>query len=348
MGPASELYICSSRRHLYVASGLARSSALHSHLLVIDQALDEPDAMVAALASESSLFESVTVWAKRRGRSGLRREKADIETLIKQIGPQRVFCGNDRKLQFQYAVYFARKAGRKCRGIYMDDGTGTYESGIHLSFWRGFFDKTVVAWAKKLSVGWWYDRPRYFGATRWVDECCVQHPQLLPDAVRQSREVSQLEADLYRSPETLAMLERCFLGSVEQDTAWSHCQALIVLPLGKHAPAPGSASMRSFAARVRQAVAGCEPVGIKYHPRESKHYLPPEQGDVIVDPAVPAEILFSRGEPRVIVGDTSSALLSAQWLQTDARIISLCPQGDENKPLPRLLARSGIPVEVYS
>lgn len=347
MNAGPDLYICSSRRHLYVATGLALESRRSSHLLVVDQASDAPDPIVSAIAAEPGLFSSVTVWAKRSGRRGLRRELADIADLVARVRPATVSGGNDRKFQFQYAVRQARALDPTCRGIYLDDGTGTYESGIHLQFWRGLMDRTVVAWAKKISIGTWYCRSRYFGATPWVDECRVQHPALLPAVVRARKRVTALDPETFKRPDAAELLERCFIGRRVTDDRWKDCAAIVVLPLGKQFVRSGGDIVR-FATQIRAVTRGHSPVGIKYHPREVRPYLPADAGDILVDQHIPAEILFSRGQPRLIVGDTSSALLSAQWLQTRADIVSLCPQAELERPLPSLLARAGVRVQPYA
>lgn len=346
MTQPSTLYVCSSRRHLYIAAGLALAGEGESHLLVIDQASADPDATVAALGRQPGLFASITVRPRPRGRRAFRAELAACRALVAHLRPGRIVAGNDRKYQFQYACKSARDLGLGTRGVYIDDGTGSYESGIYLYFWRGLLDRSLVALAKRFAVGFWYHRARYFGGSRWVDECLVQHPKLMPAPVQSRKQVLPLLAEIYRQPERLAVLEACFLSSRPDARRWADCQAIIVLPYSKHVPRRGPAFER-FVAMLREAVAGCAPVGIKYHPRESREYLPPVPGDVLIDREVPAEILFSQCRPRRIVGDTSSALLSAQWLQTGAQIISLCPQGDLGKPIPRLLARAGIRVDGY-
>ncbi len=87
MNQATELYVCSSRRHLYIAAGLAMSSSAQSHLLVIDQAQQQPDEVVTALRDTPDLFASVVQRRKPKGKADQTAEKAYCRDWVAQHKP---------------------------------------------------------------------------------------------------------------------------------------------------------------------------------------------------------------------------------------------------------------------
>lgn len=344
LNSGSSLFICSSPRHLYLSLGLAAQEAA-PHLLLIDQPEDN-SALMERVRAGANHLRSLQSWPKPRGRRGEKTQLARIAAWVQAECPARIYAGNDRKAVFQYAMHSARKRGLHTEGVYMDDGTGSYESGIHLKFWRGFIDRTVVAFAKKFSLGWWSDRARYLGGGRWVDRCLIQHPDLMPDWVRQHKQVEALPTAPFVDNPSADRIRNCLLGTQAEVPSWLSLDAIIVLPLSKQIRRQGLDSQR-FISAARDATKDYQRVGIKYHPRESTEYLPAKSCDVRIPPEIPAEILFAAGAPQCIVGDTSSALLSARWLQSGARILSLCEPAQIRSPLSRLLQRAGIPVRAW-
>jgi hypothetical protein len=112
----------------------------------------------------------------------------------------------------------------------------------------------------------------------------------------------------------------------------------------------------SIMALVRQLTETQCVVGIKYHPRQAEpDYLGlvREERTVLLPQGLPLEFVYIlragsaeeaiEGQLRFVVGDVSTTLLTARWLATDARCISLArPLGLLDPSLETLFERLGV------
>ncbi len=334
----TQLYLCSSKRHLYLALGLAQQAAAECHLVIIDQdpACDDP--LLEAVKVRPGPFASVVIWNRPADGAQRRHLFARIADLVGSLRPAEIHVGNDRRIEFQYAMYCARAFGTT--GVYIDDGTGTYVNGTYLKFGRSWIDLSIVAFLKKLQYGWWYQRRRYLGGTDWVDRCQVQFPQLMPAAVRCGKPVSGLDPAPFRSPPFNALLD-VYLRALAAELDFSaQFDAVVMLPHSKHVRRYYR-GVPVYLEMLQAHLRGLAKLALKYHPRETNFYFPAGPQQLVLPAHLPAEMLVGRLQTQMIVGDTSSALLSAIWLHPQARVISVCARGDANLPLVRLLASAG-------
>jgi hypothetical protein len=86
-------------------------------------------------------------------------------------------------------------------------------------------------------------------------------------------------------------------------------------------------------------------VAIKYHPRETDLYFKSEKEVIVLPTALPAEILFSLVDVRCVMGDLSSALLSAVWLYPGIEAVCLWPKHLNPPPIMQIIEKTPVAIE---
>lgn len=353
----SYFYICSSARHIFLAMGLANGLPnIRHHLLVINQKAVSP--VVGTLLSRPEPFTTVEAFVVNGGGYkklwGKKRSFARLKELIDSLQPVRIFGGNDRREEFQYAVSYAEKYTPQVVGAYLDDGTGSYVNGVYLRKWRAIVDLTVDRLLKRVFYGPWYDKQRLLGGTRWVKECYLNFPDLAPEELKSRKDIFPLEREVFRADSLRRLLESlvdAYRTPSDEDFSvaqlYQEYDVFVVLPHSK-AVARYFGGEKSYNEALGKYLKGKGKVAVKYHPRESRFYFDCDASVTVFPASLPAEILFSFVQSKCVVGDMSSALLSAAWLMPESRTICLCPRGLDENPILSLVKRVP-PVEiVYS
>lgn len=339
------LYLCSSPRHIYLALGLALSEpeAVH-HLRIINQK-NKVNLFVDGAKRSLHPFASVEVMPllKKRGKYTAKKQALSlIGAWLESNSADKIFCGNDRSIEFQYAMHLSLKRGRRTQGAYLDDGTGSYFNGCYLRWSRAFTDLTVDRCMKWLFYGSWYHKVRFLGGTRWVSECYLSFPELAPEFIKRNKKVIPLDPAIFRSEGFLNALRALALD--ELSGSGGDFQLFLVLPLSKSIERFYT-GIEEYLGLVNRLTGDYERIAVKYHPRETHYYFTSDRSVTEFPPSLPAEAIFSLVNVDCVIGDTSSALLSAQWLNPEAKVICLCPQELLRNPVIGLMQATRIQVQ---
>ena len=115
---SAELYLCSTPLHILNAVAIASSRpASEHHIWLIDQPVITDNPYYQLLMSwNDSPFSScrITLGRVRSLKQKLNnRHKvfAEIAKLVRQVRPDRVYTGNDRRIEFQYAMHHCEDNG---------------------------------------------------------------------------------------------------------------------------------------------------------------------------------------------------------------------------------------------
>ncbi len=310
---------------------------------MIDQPEGKEEALITALAANPGPFESVQTLPKGSGLFGKRATRRQVFELIRERltawSIDRVFTGNDRRIEFQYAQYQLQLANRPVHAIYLEDGVNSYLP-FHPSHrgLRAIADPVIEPLLKKIGYGSWYDRSGAVGCSRWVNERQLTFPALLQ--TQQGPDVVQLPAENYTTGAAAAHIAQ-LVESMTREAVTFKGDLLLVLPhsndlLAQYGDAKG------FQRAIKPLLDSAGETRVKYHPNENLAVL--EDWVAELPRRLPMEMLISQCVCRRIVGDTSAALLSAKWLQPDANVMSVRNSRPGPSRLFELMAQAGVQV----
>lgn len=335
------MFMVSTPLNLFIASAVALENRekhkdskkpLRCELCFIDQpGLSARVYIDAVKAWKESPFDVVHVFPSRastpyRKLCSRRRAFQLARKIVDDLQPDMIAVGNDRRLEFQYAMYYSHTTGFVPRGAYLDDGTFTYVGRKT----RGIRDAWVDNTAKKLFYGSWWQQPETVGSSEWIDDAYVAFPDLVIEKLQQ-KSLHTINAAWFESPAIQSLSGALLkLFAVNAETL-DQLDVVITLP---HASLVSD--MSGYADSMKQLVKELsvrgKRVGIKYHPRqEGRDALGLTQiTGVELLPAVLAfEVLLpGLGNP-VIIGDVSTTLLSSRWLRPSLRVIAIAGAGQQ-------------------
>jgi len=315
---ADHLFLASTPFNVLTAAMVAFElpAGDRARLGLIDQT-DATEAFRQALIHwHSSPFSTIELLTRKAGGRGKRRQRlagfARIRETLTEFPPDQIYTGNDRRLEFQYAMAHSR-----ARGVYLDDGTYSY-LGRPLHWLQ---DRVIDNLVKKLAYGWWWRQPPAIGASSWIDHCIVAFPDSVIPALRQ-KHCHPLPANLQR-PEFRELARLC-LG--DQPVDLSTLDGLLLLPhssvLSENQPALG-----------RWLDQCGVDIAYKHHPRTDTTlqtagrardlwHLPERARPLPA--AAPMEILLPLLPQNCkICGDVSTALLTAKWLRPELNVTAV-------------------------
>ncbi len=334
-----DLHVATTPLTALIAAGVARAEAREAALVLVDDYddaarwgellaawRDTPFARIERVpgrASEARAGAAIEGAALVRR---LRRERIKrtlragaferLRALDRALAPERVFVGNDRRPETQYALHLA--AGRRARpGIYLDDGLFTYLGDAHQ---RPIARRLDQFFKRRLYGSWWQSLP-LVGTSRFVDEARLAFPELALDAAPERRRVPLAPA-LFAN-RAFARLARDAWRAFAPSAPRARFDTLVLLPhtrLFRRGGAPDARLRRLLAERAGARVA------VKYHPRET---LPDPlalagEGAELLPHGVPAELVLARvARGGTVLGEASTALLAARWLRPDLAVLDL-------------------------
>lgn len=247
---------------------------------------------------------------------------AEIERWVTQSKPEQLFTGNDRRIEFQYAMHCATSKSSGVQGIYMDEGTFTYV-GREAS--ASFSDRVVDNWLKKLTYGFWWKNPPTIGASKWVSDVYAAFPELVHPLLTRKR-LHPLQPTHTDNPIVRDFCSLLVEHFGADPATLKNLNAVLTLPhesiinrLDGYRNAMDSV--------MTEIINEGGIVGIKYHPRNTNpDILQAENrtGAYVVPHRIPFEAILPLLPPNAkIVGDLSSTLINGRWLKPDANIVSI-------------------------
>ena len=357
------LYLCSSIRHAYLAMGIANDAPeANHHLIFINQKNAKDNHTVQLFLKDKRPFASIEVYENGKGVIGKYQSKraafTQLKAALQRLQPHKIFGGNDRRTEFQFAMHFCHQLKKSKlvdytpTGIYMDDGTGSYVNGVYLNKLQTITDLTIDRALKKLFYGLWYDKSMLMGGSKWVDECWLTFPDLAPENLNKT--IVPLKPATFRSKSFLSLAER-YLPTTKQasdsdgrdDIFSKKYDAFLILPYSKFVKTyfPSSEVYVELANKYLEKF---DNIAVKYHPREKDFYFKSSANITEFPPSIPAEVIFSFVSANCVVGDLSSALLSANWLLPESESILLCPEKLADHTLIQIFKRTPISIEYYA
>jgi hypothetical protein len=314
--------------HLFLAStpfNMLTSAMVAFELPAGDEAylglIDQPEIerpFVSALNNwQESPFKQTQLLSQQAKGKGKRQKRQSafnrISQLIDQIKPENIYTGNDRRIEFQYAMNHARKSDESCLGIYLDDGTYSYLG--RETHW--FKDKILDNLIKKLSYGFWWQQPSTIGASNWISQAILAFPSSAVPELQQKTCVA-LPANLQK-PEFVALAQLCLQSIEFPQSSLTQIDALLLLPHDSVAEDRTKQKLSYWLKRHGDKIA------FKHHPRtdlsdiegDKEDWFIPQQA-IQIPAGIPMEVLLPLIQPTcLLAGDVSTALLTAKWLRPE-------------------------------
>jgi hypothetical protein len=271
----------------------------------------------------------------------VRNSCRSIDLLVARLRPHRIYVFNDRRPESQVALYRG-KAASGAVGVYVEDGANAYSS---FSFGRRH---GIDRFAQKLVFGPWREDVDVLGTSRWVEKVLVLFPELIRRELR-NRPVDQIGVEaLYQVRDAqwpywysrVLGVQAGVLTNVE----------LLFLPSSPSGQRPRLLSQ--YTSVVAQLAAAARERGLKVAVKGSPGLLSGGffhenafPGAALLPHSLPAELIYILWAKRVriVVGDFSTALLTARLLLPGAAVYSIAPLvGDEDPYLFEVFRRLNI------
>lgn len=328
MPPPRNAFIAFTPYHVFLSSILALDEARgeENRLLIMSDFADAGRfADTLKGWSESPFSEVLTLPGAFGARQKLLRQVryrqniARVARLFRKQQVSRVFVGNDQRPEAQAALHVLRRY--RPRVIFVEDGLSAYHSArrrpVH----------PIVSTFARAAFGRHWEDVGVLGTSRWIDEVRALHPEMLrPELVVKPAKRVSPEAACTVAIQRLsrAYLDACgvrvdMLGRLDTLVSVVHSDVAHALP-----------GYRDTIERVVESLLeGGARIGVKYHPREYKEdFLALDRHGVTLLPrGFPVEMVFTAfpGRFRTVVGDVSTVLLTARWLDPTVQVASLAP-----------------------
>ena len=275
-------------------------------------------------------------------RRDIRRDAlAVLAALDSRFEPDAVWVGNDSKIEAQYALHLASQRSGDRAGRYLDDGLRSYlgrERERPLA-------RRIDAMVRRIGYGGWARRVAQRGTSPWIAESWLAWPA---DSVDQDagRRRHELPRDWFtgRDFQRLSVLGAREFGVRRKSLR--HCSVVLLLPHSQQLQ--GNEGTLLKLRRLMAAADACgRRVALKYHARELEadpFGLLVDHEALVLPKSMPAALLvplLARGG--LLAGESSAALLAAQWLRPDLSVRELGAGGSRHGARTHALAaRHGI------
>lgn len=317
--------------HLFLAStpfNMLTSAMVAMELPEGDQAylglIDQPEVerpFVSALNNWlESPFKQVALLSNQAKGKGKRIKRKlafnNISQIIDDIRPEKIYTGNDRRIEFQFAMHHSTKQQSSAIGIYLDDGTYSYLG--RKTHWLK--DQVIDNIVKKLSYGFWWQQPSTIGASNWISQAILAFPESAVAALK-AKQYASLPENLKRD-EFKQLAQLCLEHFDYSAKELRNIEALIILP--HESVATDQTKNKLSYWLVNQGAK----IAFKHHPRTSitdslgdkEAWLIPDRA-IQVPAGIPMEVLLPLIQPTCsLAGDVSTALLTAKWLRPELNV----------------------------
>lgn len=336
-------------RHFFIGLGLALHDKKHSyHLVFMNQKFnDERNIIYQACLKVKRPFASVTCLpVNMKGAVNKYKQRKNtfkfIEKFLSDIKPVEISTGNDRRMEFQYAMYFCKnKLNVDVIGSYLDNGNGSYISYERLNLRKYLTRIWLDVLIKKLIYGRWFSTAYKYGDSHWIEKCYLCHLEYAPEYFAEKK-CSEVSLDFYRTEESKSNLSEYIesLGLLEHEKRPGRSMLMALPRMKMVVDIYGSLSR---AVRVIKEIGSeYDNVYIKYHPADLGDVLGLEGAAIILPSSIPAEMLLGVMEFDYVLGDTSTAIMAAKWMYPDSKVEFIDTGSPYTQSIKRLYMSMGI------
>jgi hypothetical protein len=265
-----------------------------------------------------------------------------IETIVDALRPVEIVCGNDRRVEFQYAMRRCARRGAPARGLYLDDGSFSYSGRICARPQHFGALRQAVEWlGDRLALMPWREHPRPLGTSRWVDGAWLAFPAHAHAALR-NKPCEALEPAWYRGPQMLAVCAQLLAAQGFDMRLLCGIDTLVLFP-HDHLLRASAALRERYARIIAQELSAGRRVAVKRHPRSLSREVGWEWASVLELPAaLPLEVLAPQISAGRVYSALSTVLVNLRWLRPDIEVYALGGASASSDPLSQLYPRIGV------
>lgn len=324
--------------HLFMAANIACSQPNDEHhLIFIDQKKNLAGIYLKAvknwrlspfLTVEAFYSSSKNPFKKLKHRRLL---FSNLKKIIKSIKPDEIRVGNDRRIEFQYAMHVAHDLNSQVKGAYLDEGTFTY---IGRESSKSISDRYIDNFIKKVVYGFWWDNPMTVGASKWIEAIYVAFPDMVFREL-ESKEKHLVSPEIFSGKAIKQLSELLCLS--EKFDADNIANLDVILFLPHESLFKNNEAKLVWLELIESLSSENYEIGVKYHPRDG---LSDALGVRSLDKVtlIPQKINFESLvfliNKSVLIGDVSSVLLLSRWLRPELNVVSI---GDDTAALTDFL-----------
>jgi len=337
-------FFISSPLHFFIATNLAISHSNDTNIAILISKNEQTAKQYAkATQHNEKIFQQTYELSINEDRPKFSQRKlsfTQIKELVSSTLPDRIFTGSDRRMEFQFAMYQARKLNTNVEGIYMDDGTVSYLG--HKSI-NSIFHRHIDPLLKKLVYGFWWKNALTTGSSHWISKAYLAKPEDAHPLLK-SKELIALNQEIFSSDEFLEvndfLIEKYeILNSIN----FNQIKAVLCLP-------NESFYLKSplFLEQIKKSILKrFQPneIAIKAHPKSNKMALLSQvfPDSILLPNDLGMELLLPKlSDETSIIGDVSTALLTAKWLKPKVTVQAFEIDNDISKQLKSLFHSLGI------
>lgn len=337
-------FFISSPLHFFIATNLAISHKADTNIaLFISKNEQTAKQYAKATKHFSRIFQDTHDLTINDDQQKFKQRKLrfdQIEEVIASTPPDRIFTGSDRRMEFQFAMHQARFLNAGVEGIYIDDGTVSYLG--HKSI-NSVLHKHVDPLLKKLVYGSWWQNALTTGSSSWISKAYLAVPK---DAhsLLQTKELIALDQDVFSSDEFLEVNDFLIAKYDELNAIdFPKIKAVLCLP-NESFYLKKPAFLQQINNTILQHFQP-EDIAIKAHPKSKDIALLAQvfPKSISLPNTLGMELLLPKlSDNTSIIGDVSTALLTAKWLKPKVTVQAFEMNSDISKNLKRLFNSLGI------
>ena len=340
-------YFVSTALHLYCSSAIALNENKNgiNILIFIDQKDTKKNIYYDAVTKWStSPFNEICIFSgKNKGLLDKLRSRKKIffkiKTLVKKYKPSNIFTGNDRRIEFQYAMHCANQY-RKTTGNYLDEGIYSY---LGRKESNRFSDMYIDNFIKKLTYGFWWKNPPTVGGSVWIDNVFAAFPDHIHSLLK-NKTVNKLPADYFDNKAIKALSNEIIRNSGLNPQVIRDIDVFLTLP-HESLVKGNDEYLREIHNIIGTVKNSGKTIAFKPHPRDETEWYALFKSSNVVELPQKAnfEAIISLLENVTLLADLSSTLLIAKWLKPSLSIYAIKTSG-QNSQFLSLFASVGIEV----
>jgi hypothetical protein len=241
-----------------------------------------------------------------------------IENIVTLLPANKIFTGNDRRLEFQFAMHNTRLINHNVEGIYIDDGAISYvgHKSIH-----NLMHKYVDPYLKKLVFGTWWKRALTTGSSSWISKAYLAMPSSAHPLLRK-KELIAIKQEIFCSEEFLKVND-FLIASYDGLAKIDFLKVKVVLCLPHESLYLRNQTFLSDISKAILKNCRATELAIKAHPRSKNISVLKENfpGSISIPNTLAMELLLPNlTDHTSVIGDVSTALLTAKWLKPNIKV----------------------------
>jgi len=337
-------FFISSPLHFFIATNLAISHKADTNIvLFIGKNAQTAKQYAKATKHFENIFHDTYDLTINDNQQKFKQRKLrfkEIEKIKVSTPPDRIFTGSDRRVEFQFAMYQARKSNADVQGIYIDDGTVSYLG--HKSI-NNIFHKSIDPMLKRLVYGSWWKNALTTGSSNWISKAYLAVPKDAHPLLK-TKELIALDQEVFSSDEFLAVNNFLVAKYDELNVIdFPKIKAVLCLP-NESFYLKNPSFLQQISKTILQHFKP-EEIAIKAHPKSKDMALLAQvfSKSISLPNTLGMELLLPKlSDSTSIIGDVSTALLTAKWLKPKVTVQAFEVNSDISKNLKTLFNSLGI------